>query len=269
MHNLKNLITRRFILPWLPLWKVFDLLAIMLLSCFIFFGWSLPVWATTAIPIDSRLEEQVLQIIRDRPEVIVESVQAYQRQQYEQQQQAQQAFLHQMKANPQGVIGNSPATGSDNKKIVLLEFSDFQCPYCGEAHSRLKQFMANHQREVTLVYKHFPLIAIHPEALPAAKAAWAAGQQGKFWQYHDVLFEQQKKLGEALYVSTAKKLNLDLEQFNRDRASNIVTNAIEQDMAIAQKIGLTGTPFFIMNGEAFSGAVQLSDLETVLKRINQ
>lgn len=269
MHNTKNFMTKLFILPWLSLWKVFNLLAIVLLLCLIFFGWLLPVYAAIAIPIDPRLEEQVLQIIRDRPEVIVESVQAYQRQEYEQQQQAQQAFLQQMKANPQGVIGNSPTTGADDKRIVLLEFSDFQCPYCGEAHSRLKRFMANHQREVTLVYKHFPLTAIHPEALPAAKAAWAAGQQGKFWQYHDVLFEQQKKLGEALYVSTAKKLNLDLEQFNRDRTSNIVTNAIEQDMAIAQKLGLTGTPFFVMNGEAFSGAVQLSDLEAVLKRLDE
>jgi predicted DsbA family dithiol-disulfide isomerase len=83
------------------------------------------------------------------------------------------------------------------------------------------------------------------------------------------LFDQQKKLGEALYVATAKKLNLDLEKFNRDRNGDAATQAIQQDMAIAEKIGLTGTPFFVMNGEAISGAVELSDLEDVLARVSR
>jgi len=257
---------------WLQPKTALFLAKLLLLLCLLFFCLScqpLPLNTATASPVDSRLEEQVLQIIRNHPEAIVESVQAYQKKQYEQQQQAQQAFLQQIKVNPKKVIGNSPTTGASEQKIVLLEFSDFQCPYCGEAHSRLKQFIANHQREVTLVYKHFPLSAIHPEAMSAAKAAWAAGQQGKFWQYHDALFDQQKKLGEALYVATAKKLNLDLEKFNRDRNGDAATQAIQQDMAIAEKIGITGTPFFVMNGEAFSGAVELSDLEDVLARVSR
>lgn len=241
----------------------------ILLLSLVFFIWSLPANAATHIPVSSRMEEQVLQIIRDHPEVILESVQAYQQKQYEAQRQAQQAFLQEMKANPQQAIGQSPTTGAATQKIVLLEFSDFECPYCHAAHLTLKQFIARHSQEVTLAYKHFPLSTIHPEAIPSAKAAWAAGHQGKFWEYHDALFTQQKELGEALYVATAKNLNLDLAQFNQDRNSNAASRAIGQDMAMAEKLGLAGTPFFVMNGEAFSGAVQLSDLEEVLARVSK
>lgn len=83
------------------------------------------------------------------------------------------------------------------------------------------------------------------------------------------MFAQQDKLGEALYVATAKTLNLDLEQFNRDRNGDAASKAIQQDMAIAQKLGITGTPFFVMNGEAFSGAVHLSDMENVLAHVSK
>lgn len=254
-------------LHWLHFWKPLQI-AKLLLLCIVFFSWSLPAYAATGT-VNSRLEEQVLQIIRDRPDVILESVQAYQQQQYEQQRQKQQSFLQEMKANPQRIIGESPKTGASEQKIVLLEFSDFQCPYCAQVHQNLKQFMSNHQREVTLVYKHFPLIAIHPEALPAAKAAWAAGQQGQFWQYQDALFTQQDNLSEDFYVATAKNLNLDLEKFNQDRNGNAASLAIQQDMVMAQKLGIGGTPFFVMNGEAFSGAVQVSDMEKVLARVKQ
>lgn len=243
-------------------------LAKLLLLCLVFLSWSLPVYAVTQSSIDSRLEGQILQIIHDHPEAILESIQAYQQQQKEQQQQKQQAFLQEMRANPQAIVGQSPTTGAAKQKIVLLEFSDFQCPYCAKAHQSLKQFVDTHQSEVTLVYKHLPLTRIHSEALPAAKAAWAALQQGKFWQYHDALFAQQEQLGETLYVATAKKLNLDLEQFNRDRNSDTALTAIEQDMVMAQKAGVQGTPFLAMNGEPFFGAVSLSEMEKVLARVS-
>jgi protein-disulfide isomerase len=170
-----------------------------------------------------------------------------------------------MKANPDAIIGQSPITGAPTKKILLVEFSDFQCPYCAQAHKTIKEFMAKHQDEVTLVYKHFPLSSIHPEALPAAKAAWAAGQQGKFWQYHDVLFTQQKQLGEQFYLETAKNLNLDLEKFNSDRQT--AEKSITEDMILGESVGISGTPFFVLNGATFSGAVQLSDVEDVLARV--
>lgn len=218
---------------------------------------------------DPELEAKVLQIIRNNPQVIVESVQAYQQKQAQQQEQQQKALLQQMKTNPKSVIGKSPTTGAKEAKIVLLEFSDFQCPYCASAHQTLNQFMASHQNEVTLVYKHLPLTTIHPQALPSAKAAWAAGQQGKFWEFHNALFENQQKLDESLYVATAKALNLDLKRFDQDRNSPAADSAIQEDMKMAEQLGVTGTPFLLMNGEPIEGGAQLKNLEAALKQLNK
>jgi protein-disulfide isomerase len=221
--------------------------------------------------INPQTEEQVLQIIRKHPEVVLESVQAYQKKKQEDQRKAQQSFMQDLQQNPQSIIGQSPTTQSSTKsakqsKTVLVEFSDFQCPYCAAASGTLKEFLAKRGNEVTLVYKHFPLTSIHPQALPAAKAAWAAGRQGKFWQFHDALFGQQKKLSEAFYQETAKSLGLDVARFNRDRTSKEAESAIAKDVELADKLGIDGTPFFVMNGRVFSGAVELADLEATLAK---
>ena len=247
--------------------KAWRLIAFLLFSCLTLLSWSFPAQAVTRI--SPQLEEQVLQIIRNHPEVILESVQAYQQQQREELQQRQQAFVQQLIANPQAVIAQSPTTGSAEAKILLVEFSDFQCPYCAQAHETVKEFMTKHGEQVTLVYKHYPLTSIHPQALPAAKAAWAAAEQGKFWQYHDALFTQQEQLGEELYITIAKNLNLDLEQFNRDRNSSKAEAAVQADMQLAEGLGIAGTPFFLLNGETFSGAVQLGEMEKILERVSQ
>ncbi|MBD2203433.1 thioredoxin domain-containing protein [Calothrix sp. FACHB-1219] len=227
-------------------------------------SWSLPAQAATSV--SPKLEQQVLQILREHPEVIIESVQIYQQQQQQQLKQVRQAFLQDLKLNPQTVIGESPTTGANQSKILLIEFSDFQCPYCSEAHKTLKQLLAKHQNEITLVYKHLPLISIHDQALPAAKAAWAASQQGKFWEYHDALFANQKQLGEALYIDTAESLHLDLEKFKNDAfgANNLAEKAIAKDILLADKLGIDGTPFFVINSQKFSGVVQLSNIEKIL-----
>lgn len=239
-------------------------LAGLLLLSWVLLGCVTPVQADNISP---QLEEQVLQIIRKHPEIIIESVQAYQKQRQEQQQQAQQAFVQSMKTNPRTIVGQSPTTGAKAGKVVLVEFSDFQCPYCAAAHDTLKQFMVKHQDEVMLVYKHFPLMTIHDQAMPAAKAAWSAGQQGKFWEYHDALFTNQKRLGEPLYQETAKALGLDLKRFDRDRASKAAEAAINQDILLAEKLGVEGTPFFVMNGAVLSGSVNSSELEAALAKV--
>jgi protein-disulfide isomerase len=151
--------------------------------------------------------------------------------------------------------------------LVLAEFSDFQCPFCSKAQATIKQFMQKHGDEVTLTYKHFPLTNIHPLALPAAKAAWAANKQGSFWQYHDALFESQKDLSEQFLVTTAEKLKLDLAKFNQDRNSKEAEAAIAKDVELAQSLGINGTPFFIFNGTPFSGALDLAQMEEILNKI--
>ncbi len=236
----------------------------LLLFCLALVFWSLPAQAASSIS-PQLLEEQILQVIRAHPDVIVESVDAYQQELQRQRQQAREAFLQEIKTNPQAIIGESPTTGATDAKVVFVEFSDFQCPFCGRAYQTVKEFMAKHADEVTLVYKHFPLVTIHPQALPAAKAAWAATQQGKFWEYQDALFTQQDKLGEDFYLEIAQSLHLDLEQFNRDRA--LADSAIQQDIQVGEKAGVSGTPSFVMNGKAFSGAVQLEEMEKIFAQV--
>jgi len=218
---------------------------------------------------DADIEERVLQIIRDNPEVILESVQAYQQQQQQALNNGQQEFLDGMKANPKSVIGDSPTTGAASQEIVLLEFSDFQCPFCSKAQDTIKKFIDGHNDKVTLVFKHLPLSRIHPEAIPAAQAAWAAQQQGKFWEYHNALFAQQDQLGEDLYLAIARDLNLDLDKFEQDRKSEAAIAALEADIQMARTLGVSGTPFFVLNGEPLSGAVELSEFEKILAKVTQ
>lgn len=240
-----------------------------LLFC-LWFGLSpLPAEAVTVSP---KLEEQVLQVLRQHPEAIVESVQAYQQQQQAAVQQARQTFMAQMTSDPQALIGQSPVTGpvagaETGNKILLVEFADFQCSFCAKAHPAVKQFISKHSDQVVLVYKNFPITALHPEAMPAAKAAWAAKQQGKFWDYYDALYTEQDQLGEAFYLSKAAALGLDMEQFERDRSSPGASEAIAADVKLAESLQIEGTPFFALRERTFSGAVQLSELEQALSLV--
>ncbi|MBO9998421.1 MAG: DsbA family protein [Cyanobacteria bacterium SID2] len=239
----------------------------VLLACLTLSSCSSPARSSDSqVSVPEDLEEQVLQVIRDNPEVILESVQAYQQQQQDEKQQARQAFLQKMVEDPAFVIGDSPVKGADAREIVMLEFSDFECPFCARAHSTVKEFMAKYGDRVTLTYKHLPLVAIHQQALPASRAAWAAQQQEKFWEYYDALFENQDRLGDELYVEIATDLDLDLEQFDRDRNSDEALRAIQKDLEMADELGLSGTPAFFINGEAISGAVDLSEFEAALDR---
>jgi protein-disulfide isomerase len=235
----------------------------ILLAVWMIFGGLPPAQAATAI--SPQLEEQILDVIRRHPEVLLESVQAYQQRQQAAQRKAQQDFLQQLQANPRSLVGSSPTQGAKAAKRVLVEFSDFQCPYCAQSIAGLQQFLAKYP-DVTLVYKHYPLTQIHAEALPAAQAAWAAHQQGQFWAYHDALFSQQKRLNAAAYRQIAQTLGLDMARFERDRTSPAAAAAITQDMQMAERLGIGGTPFFVLNGKVASGVAQLSTLEGLLNQ---
>lgn len=223
---------------------------------------TLLLWAPPTMAA-SRLEEQVLQIIREHPEALIDSVQKYQQEQQIKLQQTRQAFLQDLKMNPQQIIGESPVTGNTTSKAILVEFSDFQCPFCAEAHKTLKKLLAKYPDKFTLVYKHFPLPNTHPQAVAAAQVAWAAQQQGKFWEYEDALFTNQKKLGEQFYIETAKNLNLDLDKFAQDRA--IANDTIRKDVLLATQLGVSGTPFFVLNSDNYSGGIELAEIEKIIK----
>jgi protein-disulfide isomerase len=218
-------------------------------------------------------EEKVLQVIRDNPEVLMDSVRNFQQQQQqEQEQQRQQAIskvTSELMSDPDQFIGDSPQMGADDQRLILVEFSDFQCPFCARAHSTINEFMDAYGQEVTLVYKHLPLSEIHPEAVPAAKASWAAHQQEKFWEFHSAIFTNQQRLGNELYIEIAKDLELDIDQFNRDRNSQEAEKAIEADLKLAEELGLSGTPFFLLNDIPLSGARPFQDFETALEEAKQ
>ena len=231
-------------------------LSLLLISCA-----QTPVQAEAKL--DAQFEKQVLEVIRKNPEVVLESLRKYQQQEQLKAQQAQKTGFQKFKTDPKATIGQSPTYG--NGKLLLVEFSDFQCPYCASARTNLKTFVDRYPDRVSLIYKHFPLTQIHAEALPAAKASWAAQQQGKFWDYHNVLFDQQKTLNDETYGAIAKTLNLDIAKFNRDRTSPQATRAIEADQKLGESLGIEGTPFMVFNGEPLSGAVPVAELE---KRLN-
>ena len=236
-------------------WLVVSLVVISFLS------WMLPAYAILDAPQNLSFEERVLEVIRTHPKVVLDSVKTYQEQQAQEQDKRQSNLVKELIAHPNALVSNSPVQGSLGK-ILIVEFSDFQCPYCAQEYQVLKKFVDTHQDEVTFVYKHLPLTHIHNEAMSAAKAAWAAQQQGKFWPYHDELFKNGKNLEENLYVSLAKNLDLDLERFNRDRTGDDASTAIQEDIDLAQMLGIKGTPFFLMNEETFSGAVPLAEIES-------
>jgi protein-disulfide isomerase len=126
----------------------------------------------------------------------------------------------------------------------------------------LKTLLAQQGKSLKLVYKHFPLSQIHPQALPAARAAWAAGRQGKFWPFHDALFSNQSKLSEEFYQETAKTLGLNLERFNSDRKGEASLQAIQKDLDLAERLALQGTPTFLLQrGNSFD-VISLNDLQS-------
>ncbi|WP_024545783.1 DsbA family protein [Picosynechococcus sp. NKBG15041c] len=227
--------------------------------------------AQADVSVDAELEAQILQVIRDNPQVLIDSVQAYQLSQQQAQQQTATDFQAQLTSNPEAVIGDSPTLGSEEFNVVLIEFSDFECPFCARASETLKTFIEQNADTVTLAYKHLPLVQIHPQAIAAAEASWAAQQQGKFWEYHDQLFENQGQFNEELYQRIAQDLGLDLEQFEADRQR--ARPAIDEDLTLAQSLGLNGTPFFILastetgNVETFSGALDLQEYEAKLAAV--
>ena len=220
-----------------------------------------------SVKVSPQLEKQIIEVLRKHPEILVEVLQKYTSEQEQKQQKAQVEAIKQARKNTKALIGDSPVMGASNRQIVMLVFSDFQCPFCATANKGVKEFMAKHKDKVTLVYKHFPLTQIHPEALPAARAAWAANKQGKFWEYHDALFANQAKLGEAFYLETATNLKLDTTKFNSDR--KVADNFIVQDFQLGRKIGIDGTPTFIINGEVVTGAASLADLEKALAQVTK
>ena len=158
----------------------------------------------------------------------------------------------------------SPAKGgSANAVVTLVEFSDFQCPFCGRVNDTLDQIEDAYGDKVRIVFKHLPL-RMHSRAPMAHAASEAANRQGKFWEMHDLIFANQRDLSETAYIGYAGKIGLDVDQFKKDMNSASVKAKVDADAAEAAKLGVTGTPGFFVNGYFLSGAKPFSEFKRVI-----
>lgn len=152
-----------------------------------------------------------------------------------------------------GISFASHVKGNSDASVTLVEYSDFQCPACAQAYPVVKDILEQYGEQLSFEYKHFPLITIHPFALPAARAAEAAGQQGKFFEMHDKLFEGQSTWSasgnpQAFFIRYASDLGLDVDQFKRHLSASDISDKVMNEFREAQALGLTGTPSFFLNG---------------------
>jgi len=148
---------------------------------------------------------------------------------------------------------NSPSKGSANAPIEMIEFSDFQCPFCLRANPTVQQVLSTYGDKIRFVYRHYPL-PNHPFARPAAEAAACAGEQGKFWPYHDRLFANPGKLSDADLKQHAVDLGLNTAQFNTCVDTHKLKAQVDNDLKDGEEAGVNGTPAFYINGRMLSGA---------------
>lgn len=155
------------------------------------------------------------------------------------------------------------AKGNPKAKVVLVEFSDFQCPACLSVKPTVDSIIAKHKDSIIFAYRHFPLDQ-HPFARKAAQAAEAAGTQGKFWEMYDLLFANQLKFSDTIFSELAKQLGLDMSKFEEDMKSSTLTNRIGNDQADGTRFGVNSTPSFFLNGKK----LELSSFDDLAKAVD-
>jgi len=190
------------------------------------------------------------------------------------QQQRQQAFVQELKKTASVKmflkppildvsIDGAPSRGPANAPVTIVEFSDFQCPYCARVQSELAKVRETYNDKVRIVYKDFPL-SIHNNAQKAAEASRCAREQNKYWEYHDVLFQNGSALSPDNLKKFAADLQLDTAKFNACLDSGKYAAAVNKDIADGTKVGVSGTPAFLVNGRFLSGAQPFSAFQEAI-----
>lgn len=165
----------------------------------------------------------------------------------------------------QPVSARDHVEGPADAPLTLVEYGDYQCPYCGMAYPGVKKVQKTLGKKLRFVFRNFPLTQAHPYALIAAKAAEAAALQGKFWEMHDLLFEQQDFLEPGILPVWAKKIGLNLEKFTNDIKDAGVAKRIKEDRASGIRSGVNGTPTFYINGMRHDGSPDYDSLLAALE----
>lgn len=161
-------------------------------------------------------------------------------------------------------VAGSPVRGPADARITLIEFSDFECPYCSAAVKQVDNIMAAYPKDIKLIYKQFPL-DMHPHAQMAAEASLAANEQGKFWEMYEILFKNFRRLSPENILGFAQQVGLDVIKFKADLQSGKYQAIIKKDMADGDAAGVYGTPAFYINGKQYNGEVTLAALKPILE----
>jgi protein-disulfide isomerase len=150
--------------------------------------------------------------------------------------------------------------GSAHAQVTLVEYGDYECPYCGEAYPLVKALQRHFKDKLRLVFRNFPLSEAHPHAAHAAQAAEAAAAQGKFWEMHDQLYENQQALGDEDLAEYAAAVGLDLPLFIQQMADHHITARVREDFLSGVRSGVNGTPTFFINGIRYDGPYDLAEM---------
>ena len=158
-----------------------------------------------------------------------------------------------------------PSFGPPDAPVTIVEFSDFECPYCAQLLPTLQRVKHQYPRNVRVVFRHYPLTEIHPNAWKAAEASLCAGDQGRFWELHDLMFAEQGTLSTANVTNKAARLDLDVEAFIRCLDSGHHYAAVLADVRAGDEVGVTGTPAMFVNGRFVGGAVPFATLASIIE----
>jgi protein-disulfide isomerase len=154
--------------------------------------------------------------------------------------------------------------GPADAPVTLVEYGDFECPHCGRAHPIIKRVQRHFGDRLRLVYRHFPLSEIHPNAEPAAEASEFAGSEDKFWEMHDALFENQDELSPATILELAVEIGLDGEELSEALEAGTFEQKVRRDFSSGVRSGVNGTPTFFINGVRHDGSYEYTDLVTAI-----
>jgi protein-disulfide isomerase len=159
--------------------------------------------------------------------------------------------------------------GAGNKNVTLVEFGDFQCPACRSFYPIIKQIKETYGDDITFQFRHYPLTQIHPNAFAAHRSAEAAGKQGKFFEMHDLLYENQEAWSNLpdptqAFASYAQQLELNIEQYQADAAGEEVNDIINADIKLAQEAGAASTPTFVLNGEKIQNPKSFEEFKQLI-----
>jgi len=165
------------------------------------------------------------------------------------------------------VPATAPTLGPDDAKITIVEFSDFGCPFCKASFPVIRQILSQYPDDVRLVYRHFPVDSLHPDASELAHASMCAHEQDAFWAFHDRLFQLQETSSLDELDSIAQSVGLDVRKFRRCQDSRTYEDLVQQDLRDALGLGARGTPTWIINGELVQGSLPLSLWQQIIEEL--